>query len=527
MKKLNLIKYNFQNTITHEFYNVSVELQKKLSLNIPIKYIYPLAFIYQNTFIFLILLFLFHIQETNVFSIVFILITIFNLLLPITLARTERNRLTSNPSYQILKLGELNNKESLDILLYSEIINFWIHNFMLEFITIFLLLVKFGYKGIPFIFLWILIISYLYKRYLLVNQKVTYKPRTAFQYLSSQLINLSLTVFIFSVLINPSKKIALTNFFSGDNIRNYFQHYFQKIESNILDIFGNYITYIYIFIAVFIYILGSYFWGSTVLKQIEKIKQHFLRKNNNVFLKRDINLINNTISQFNVSKYFLILPTATLFLLSVAIIYIINHNDSNIILISLDTLYWVTLYQTITYIIRYLPIINISSELRNVNLIYFSEKYQINDLIRAKYTLLFLFTSPIIIINLLVKTFVLFFTDLTLVNFILSIISTLLLTVTSYIVSLKWTLMGPKFNFDNLFMIRQERFDTQILQQFTIIPFRIITIILGFAFFVVNFINIHISSNLFSLYLVLCIFICSFFILLLHRRYNDEYYTKF
>ena len=521
MKKLNLIKYNFLNTLTHEFYNVSVELQNKLSLNIPIKFIFPLAFIYQNTFVFLILLFLFHIQNTTMFDIVLILFSVFNLLLPITLARTERNRLTHHPSYQILQIGELNRKDSLNVLLYSEILNFWVHNFMLQFISIFLFLVKFGYQGIPFVFLWIIIVSYLYKKYLIKHQKIRIKIKTAFNYLNGQILNIS-----FTILIIQPKKMEFKYFLSGANIRKYFQHYFQQIGQNTISTFENYQMIIYICIALFIYILCSYFFGDMILKKIDDFKKMFLLKSKNIFLKRDLNIINNTINEFNISKYFLILPIGTLILLVVAIIYIFNYNSSIITLISIDALYWVILYQTSAYIIRYLPVVNISSELRNINLIYFSERYIVNDLVKSKYILLFLFTSPIIIVNLLIKIFLLIFNDLTLINFILSTILTVLLTATSYVVSLKWTLIGPKFNFENLFMIRQERFDTQILQQFTIIPFRIITIILGFSFFVVNFIKIKITSNMFSLYSILCIFICLLFILMLSRRYNNDFYTK-
>ncbi|MFD6206443.1 hypothetical protein, partial [Streptomyces rubiginosohelvolus] len=123
-------------------------------------------------------------------------------------------------------------KDSLNVLLYSEILNFWVHNFMLQFISIFLFLVKFGYQGIPFVFLWIIIVSYLYKKYLIKHQKIRIKIKTAFNYLNGQILNISFTILIFTILIIQPKKMEFKYFLSGANIRKYFQHYFQQIGQN-------------------------------------------------------------------------------------------------------------------------------------------------------------------------------------------------------------------------------------------------------------------------------------------------------
>lgn len=283
MKRLMLIKYNFQNEIRHEFYNVSVELKKKLSLNIPIKYIFPLAFIYQNTFIFLILLFLFSIKDTTIFNVVSVLIMLFNLFLPITLARTENNRLIYNPAYQTLQLGELGNKEVLRILLYSETVNFWIHNFMLEFITLFLFVVKFGINGLLLSLIWIFLISYMYQKSLLSNQSVNIKTKTAFRYLGGQVVNVMLTIIMFTILINPSHRIKFNNILNGSSIREYFKHYYQQIENNAITFFNDYTSLIYIGISILLYLLISYIFGDFILKKYTKLKTFYFIKFQTLF----------------------------------------------------------------------------------------------------------------------------------------------------------------------------------------------------------------------------------------------------
>jgi hypothetical protein len=242
---------------------------------------------------------------------------------------------------------------------------------------------------------------------------------------------------------------------------------------------------------------------------------------NNFFVKRDLQIIRMIFEKLDINSYFLYFPSELIFIMFLCTFYFMKNETSSMILISIDFLFWVATYNFFSILIQKIPIFHISSELKNVELIHFSS-YKLKDLIVSKHLLLALFGLPFLCIALLTKLILLLFYHLPIVEFLLGSINSFLLFTMCLFVSLRWTLVLPKFTWTNIFMIRNDQFDTQIIQQFTTIIYRIIFLFLSFSFSFVNITSIHYTTSMISCYFVLSYLILFLLFLIFTWRKNNE-----
>ncbi|MDR0690868.1 MAG: transposase family protein, partial [Streptococcaceae bacterium] len=88
----------------------------------------------------MLIVFLYGIRDDPYFLPLFGLCCLFNLLLPITIGRTFKEKIEKNPALTFLKLSD-SWLTSRQIIACSEIFYFWLHNFSIESVTIILLLI--------------------------------------------------------------------------------------------------------------------------------------------------------------------------------------------------------------------------------------------------------------------------------------------------------------------------------------------------------------------------------------------------
>ncbi|OYO94980.1 hypothetical protein CG709_12270 [Lachnotalea glycerini] len=108
-----------------------------------------------------------------------------------------------------------------------------------------------------------------------------------------------------------------------------------------------------------------------------------------------------------------------------------------------------------------------------------------------------------------------------------SIINTFGILLICLVLTLRWTTIFPKFSWSNIFMIRQDNFDAQILQQFLLIPSRIISLFFTISFVFVNVIDFYFTISATFLYYILSyISIAIIFIILKRGQNKDEFNTE-
>jgi hypothetical protein len=109
---VSLIMTIIRNHFNQEFYTTEKEVAKKLNLHLSKKWLFPIMLIYQNTFFFLLLIILVKIKDNAFFLPVFAICTLFNLLLPFTMGRANREKLEENPVFFVFTAFRLFRKSS-------------------------------------------------------------------------------------------------------------------------------------------------------------------------------------------------------------------------------------------------------------------------------------------------------------------------------------------------------------------------------------------------------------------------------
>ncbi|GAA5357087.1 hypothetical protein SuUB36_18910 [Streptococcus uberis] len=240
----------------------------------------------------------------------------------------------------------------------------------------------------------------------------------------------------------------------------------------------------------------------------------------NFWVYRDLRQIFNIITKVDVNPLLLIFPSGIFFIITSCLYYFIRMESHIKILISLVFISWVTLYQYNSFLIQKIPIFNISSELRNCELIKMS-KHSIEELISAKKILLCLFSLPILLCVWSIKLLLLP-AGINPIILALSVITDMLMCYVSITLVLKWTYIMPNFTWKNIFMIKQDNYDQQMIQHFLLIPGRLITLFFSISFIFVNIVKIDFSIPSLILYFILNIITLSALLFIMKRRVRDE-----
>ncbi|PXV91040.1 hypothetical protein C8E03_10447 [Lachnotalea glycerini] len=528
---LTLLKWIVKNEFNHEFNFLMNEIKKRLNIKVPRIMLLFIVIIYQYTFIFLLLLICYKIKDSKIFIILFIITSIFNSILPATIARSSQSRVDEHPIFDYLLMSKLSIQNSKRIIILSELANFWIHNFSFEFITIWLFFIKFKMIGLLYGFFWIIFTSFIFVKVINKKNKIRKLELNSF---SSFTINIILSGFlsycIFYIFIGTINKISVNEFFNTNCLKIFVSSYLTNI---VIAVKEKGIRFILILLLLFVCLM-IFKWIIKAFIIINKTKILFLRTylqkiyklSNNMFVKRDLKIIFNILPKLEMNIFSLVLPFGIIFIVIGFVFYMIQGEDVNSILISQDFIFWISSYQFSTQLVQKIPIFHISSELRNIELLNFSKTKTIKDLIESKHILLAIFNLPILIVMIIIK-FLLLLWGINPFILLASIINTFGILLICLVLTLRWTTIFPKFSWSNIFMIRQDNFDAQILQQFLLIPSRIISLFFTISFVFVNVIDFYFTISATFLYYILSyISIAIIFIILKRGQNKDEFNTE-
>lgn len=522
-----ILKWLIKDEFNHEFHPLMIEIKNKLNIKVSKIALFFILLVYQYAFIFLLLLLLYNIRNSGMFNILFVLAIIFNLILPSTIARTSVARIEENPIFECLLMSNISSNRSKTIIIVSELVNFWIHNFSIEFLTIWLFWVKFRLIGIIYGLLWIVVVSFVFLGILAKKSDINrFNINSIIIYVFDMVLGGFIAFNIFKIFIGTLNKISLEEFFKPHGLSAYTKKYIYNIVSVFKSNINYFIFYLLIFVIVFILlkVISNKIYNS----KAENIKDFLINKyvnillkfTTNFFVRRDLKRIFNIIYKLNINIFTIIFPFGIVFLSIAYLFYIFNNEQTYSILIALDFIFWTAIYQFANLLVQKIPIFNISSELRNIELIVMSDK-SIKQLVQSKHILLAIFCSPIMVFFVIEKLTLLFMGGHLLI-ILLSILIDIAIFAICIMLTLKWTLILPKFSWENIFMIKQDNFDSQILQQFLLVPSRIVTIYFAISFMLVNVVAIRFNISFISLYYILSFMGISIIFLLVKRRKKNE-----
>lgn len=521
-KEFKILRWLIKDEFNHEFAPLMNEIQRKLNINIPKIPLFFMLIVYQYAFAFLLLLILYKIQGMAIFAVIFALVMLFNFILPATIARTSAARIEENPMFDCLRLSDLEKQKTRFIIMIAELISFWIHNFSIELISIWLFCIKFKVPGIFMGIAWVVVVSAVFFITLLRHQDMRFIGSNGIvSYLFSLGFTGYITYKIFRIFIGTLNKISIEEFFAPKGLSLYTKSYINHIISTLVPELYNALFVVLIFGGVFLIV--RFIIHKSEKTDLERKRDRICSKYVNLLLKttknpwvrRDIRQIFRITSKLDINNFMIIIPSGIVFMTVIYVMYFLSHESIDAIIIASNFILWVTVYQFANFLVQKIPIFHISSELRNVELIVMSDR-QIDELIRAKHLLLGLLCSPILLVVWAGKI-MLAINGENLIVIVSSLIIDAVIFGMCMMLTLKWTFILPKFSWENIFMLKQDNFDQQILQQFLMVPNRIVTIYFGISFLIVNVVRIDYSISFVLLYYVLSLMGLTIMFLLLKR----------
>ena len=526
-----ILKMIIKDEFNHEFHPLMNEIKSKLSIKVSKVTLFFILIIYQYALIFLLLLLFYNMRNSSLFILISILIAAFNLILPATIARTSQSRIEENPNFECLRMSKLPLNKSKKIIIFSELINFWIHNFYIEFLTIWLLFIQFKAIGLLMGVMWLIIVSAVFLKILMKKSDINgFNTDSIAIYLFQLVLGAFVAYNIFEIFVATLDRLSLNQFFDVDILSDYAKNYLQNIIIAFKSRVWCGLLAVIIFVVVYAFI--RLFISRIELKKMDLLKEAVIAKfinitikiTNNIFVKRDLKRIFNIMLRLEINIFMVIIPSGIVFISAAFYFFITSNMEPTAVLIALDFILWAALYQFSNLLVQKIPIFNIASELRNIEIIKMSNK-GIGKLINSKHILLFIFNIPLLLIIIFGKV-ILLFMGINPIIVLLSLVNNFGMLIVCLLLTLKWTLILPKFSWTNIFMIRQDNFDTQILRQFLLVPSRVITLFFIISFVFVNIVNVEYDVYFVFLYYILSSIGILIMILLLKRRKENEYNAK-
>ncbi|MGR5897488.1 hypothetical protein ACT7C8_00795 [Bacillus cereus] len=158
---------------------------------------------------------------------------------------------------------------------------------------------------------------------------------------------------------------------------------------------------------------------------------------------------------------------------------------------------WIAISQTIWLWLWNYPILHPSSELRQIDLVKLTPFFSEKQYMESKRKLLMLLLCPLQLIISVIFMIGFIIMDGSILELCIGIIGSWLLSFVSCILSTYWLQLCSRFDYENIFMIRLDTYETKVLQYFFTIPKRIINGLLFIVFFIGVFLDHSLGRTFF------------------------------
>lgn len=553
-----ILKTILLDQIRQEFAGILDNIKKKLGIRLPNWINWSLAILMQNSLVLFIAFFLENFQDTPFWLIAVILILIFNLILPTTMARQNAIRISEHPLQFLLWQSPYDTKRLLFIWLTAETIMFWIYEMMFE-LTALYILIRIAPNWITasiLVIVWLTFVSIIY--YVVLQREILkkwgYKIVVSTRHELFYLFRLSIIAvfagFIIQKILLPFTLHPISSDVLQQDLREGFSVFIQYFKKNLLqqsESLWNLILHnIEINIALFIlcailigWIVTKYLFSSIQIRYYHSAHIKDTSNNwiftfyhwlscvcfpKNIWIQRDLLLIDRLRVYTRMPvRFTLFFPPALASVIAFTVLL-----PYSVPATSFSICFWFigafTLYQTAWLFIWNHPILHPSSELKQIELVYLSPIYQVGDFMQSKIKLMMILLFPFQLILSFLFTCGIILSKGSWTNWVIGLIGLWMLFFVISIFSTWWLALGSRFDYPHIFAVRMDTYEARLVQFVYNIPKRVITIGLFIVFFISFFSDHQLDQKIFyDVFLILLLILAIAFYVFWRIKQNTNY----
>ncbi|KXY34910.1 hypothetical protein AT267_21645 [Bacillus cereus] len=519
--------------LRQDFSGMNEKLRTKLGLKLPTILNWIIILLSQNIFFLFFVFFFESITNDTVRNWIIFAVLLFNFILPSSMARQNSNRISNHPLIDTLWQSQYNQNQLLNVTLLAEVIMFWAHEFMLQAMGVYII-IKIPPNfiiGVFFIMCWIMLISSIYfsglKKAILQSWDTEVrntKYNESFYLLRVILISAGIWLLIETLFLPLIKEPIPSNIYS-QGIFKTFSTFSKHIELVFINHFQallkafhhDWIYYIlgmsiigYLVMTVFYFVYYSNEKNFTEKRNTLTLKKsksdifkfyQWLGKivySKDPWIRRDLIILERLIIHTKISqKTFLLIPPAFCSIVGFSIFFIRNLDNFINFILGFWFICWIAISQTIWLWLWNYLILHPSSELRQIDLVKLTPFFSDKQYMESKRKLLMLLLCPLQLIISVIFMIGFIIMDGSIFELCIGIIGSWLLSFVSCILSTYWLQLCSRFDYENIFMIRLDIYETKVLQYFFTIPKRIINGLLFIAFFIGVFLDHSLGRTFF------------------------------
>ncbi|KFN03632.1 hypothetical protein [Bacillus clarus] len=528
--------------IRQDFAGVTEKIKTKLGIRLPTSLSWIITLLFQNTLILFFALLFEGVTDPEIRNIVIVAVLLFNCLLPSAMARQNSIRVSNNPLYDLLWQSKFNRNKLLNFTLLAEVLVFWLHELMLEIIA-FYVIIRISPDWITSIIFcvgWFLLVSSIYfskmKKLVLESWEtsISVSKYTELFYILKIGIIASIIWFLTKLLFMPIIQKPITKDIYQQGIYKLFSYFSSRVEhifKGNLGVIFNYFQFGWLYyilgVLLILYIISAsyFFYFYSIQTHLVKYKNRvhlnystskifkFYRWLSKVFYKnhpwvnRDVIILERVIVNSNLPhRIFLFIPPAISALIGFTILLLGNLQFYSNFILAFWFIGWMALSQTSWLWLLNYPILHPGSELRQIDLVKLSPHFTVQQFLDSKRKLLNILAFPLqcfLTITLLIGFILL---QASIYELIIGIIGIWLLFFINSGLSTYWMKLCSRFDYANMFMVRLDSYEAKFLQQFFMIPKRIINGLLFITFFIGAFISVELSQRLiYDIFLIIVV----------------------
>ncbi|WP_039076212.1 hypothetical protein [Bacillus sp. MSP13] len=521
MKKLFIfLKMILLSQFRQEFSTILGSVKKNFGINVPFWLGWLIYIVSQYSLIFLLFISLNLINQSNVRWIIIIGILLFNLVLPFTMARYNVVRILKDPLQYLLFQSPIHKTKILFTWLLAETVMFWIREFSLQIFAIYSIILMFDrwLFSIPLIIFWFILISYFYmstlhkkisKEWFVVNKTTNLKEVI---YLFRVAIMGIIMGIILKLLLTPLIKKSLSSEHLFNNVNESMRYFMFQLYNSLIVfiddcrslICNNIVFFTSVFAAITLIVLLC-----TLLKvkqqetSVDRVQENIDTTSNPFFqiyfwiarilfrndfwVRRDLLLIQRlrVYTQMPLITQYII-PPSIVSLVGMYIVFIYNlHSENYIIAI------WflnVILISQITWLLLYAqPILNPSSELRQINLIKLTPYYKYGHFVQSKIKLTQVIIFPYHILMCIFYTLGSLFMKINIWDYLIGMSGCWMIFIAMTILSTYWVVFTARYDFKHILSVDINNIETRLIKTLLSLPKKLMVVGLLIPFFLVVF----------------------------------------
>ncbi|KZE06703.1 hypothetical protein B4117_1767 [Bacillus mycoides] len=528
-----IVKNIILDQIRQDFAGLTKQIKEKLGIQLPNLLSWTIMMLLQNTLLLFFAFFFESITDTLFKSFIVLIVLLFNFILPSSMARQNLNRVSSNPLNDLLWQSSYNRNQLLNFTLLAELIIFWLHEFTLQSVALYVII-----KGSPnwaiglaLMLVWILLISSIYflklKKMILDSwgTQVSISKYSEAFYLVKVAVSGLFIWLICKLLFLPLIKEPISNDIYKQGLVKVSETFSDHAKYIFIDRIQSVTKWFYLesihsgwFYGILGTLVVAYICTATYYFHSYSNKTKFIKNKNSIYLTnsksaifkfyrwvsklvypnnpwiyRDLIILERITLHTNISqKIFLIVPPAISSVIGLTIFLIPNLSSYSSFVLAFWFICWIVFSQTIWLWLWNYPILHPASELRQIDLVKMSPHLTVKQYMNSKRKLLYILLLPLQCMISIVFILSIFILEGSIFEMIVGIIGSWILFFVSSILSTYWLQLCSRFDYENIFMIRLDTYESKIMQYFFAIPKRI----LNGALFVVFFIGVFLNKDL-------------------------------